>query len=481
MKKVFAFLMLMAVVITANAHDLIGFTADGDTLYFNNISNKIEGNVLEVTYKGGWYGAFEDEYQDTINIPSTINISGKTYVITVIGEQAFAECRKLTAITIPETIKQIKDKAFQSCCHLEVVNYNAIRCADLTLPQFAPFSFGNMAVGEYVYDEDGYPERFWSAYDLKELNIGEKVQRIPSFMFYGLGGGLQQADLTKRPYDIVNSKAGVEHINFLGEPTEFGDQCFRACRMLQEITLPKGITYYGQAMFTDCDTLSEVILPEGMEEIPAYFFKNCKELVNVELPNTITRISYEAFRNCAKLTEFELPDGLQVIGPSAFRSNANLLSITLPNSLVTIDGYAFSDCNSLQSITIPQNVIEIGNYAFEDCTHLTNVTFEGNTRLIGNFVFAGCLRMSNGVVNAPALMPQIQNNTFFGIENSMKVNVPTESLEQYINNPYWGRFFAPTEIENINGDSNYNKLYRDGQLLIQRNGSTYTISGQIIK
>lgn len=483
MKKVFTFLMLIAVAITANAHDFIGLTAEGDTLYLNNISNNIEGNVVEVTYKGGWYGAYNDEYKGEVVIPSTVTINGKVYVVISIGEQAFAECRNLTAITIPESIKQIKDGAFQSCCHLQVVNYNAIRCADLTLPQFAPFSFGSMAVGEYVYDEDGYPESFWSAYDLKELNIGKNVERIPSFMFYGLGGGLQQADLTKRPYDIVDSKAGVEHINFLGQPKEFGDQCFRASRMLQDITLPEGITYLGQAMFADCDTLSSVTLPADMKEIPAYFFKNCKELSDVQIPASVVSINYEAFRNCAKLEEMTIPEGVVVIGPSAFRSNANLMNVNLPSTLTTIDGYAFSDCTSLQDIVIPENVSEIGNYAFEDCTHLMTVDFKGNTRLIGNFVFAGCMKLSNGEVNAPALMPQIQNNTFFGVSNSMKVNVPTESLETYRNDPYWGRFFAPTAVEDIetNAATQTRKLLQGGKVLIQTQDGTYIVSGQSIK
>lgn len=482
-KKIITGLLLTFVAVAVYAHNLAGINADGDSLWFNNVSSATgRRNVVELTYKGSWWGAVENEYQDTINIPETITINRVTYTVIGIGEQAFAECRKLHSVTIPETIEYIGNGAFESCCYLKQINYNAIRCADFTLPSFAPFSFNNMAVGEYVYDEDGYPDNYWSAYDLEEVNVGEKVERIPDYMFYGLGGTLQQADFTRSPYVIVTTKAGVPHINFLGQPKEFGNQAFRACRMLKDITLPDGVTFIGQALFADCDTLQTIVLPDGIEEIPAYFFMNCKELANINIPNSVKSINYEAFKGCTKLTEVVLPEGLTVVGPSAFRSCENLSSAVLPSTLKTIDGYAFSDCTTLQSIVIPQSVNEIGNYAFEDCTHLKTIKLEGSTRLIGNFVFAGCINLSKGEVNAPAKMPQIKANTFFGVENSMKVNVPKESEDEYRNDPYWGRFFMPTSVSNVTTEAavKSNKYMLNGQIVIENNGTTYTVDGRQI-
>lgn len=479
-KLIIVLLTVMAATATVGAHELEGINADGDTLWFNDVSKEYGMNAVEVTYKGNWFGAVGNEYYDTIRIPDNITIKSKSYRVVGIGEQAFAECFTLLSVTIPESIKYIRDKAFQSCCHIKQINYNAVRCADLTLPSFAPFSYSNMAYGAYVYDADGDPQSYWSAYDLQEVNIGVNVERLPDYMFYGMGGGLTQADLSKRPYDIVTSKAGVAHINFLGSPKEIGNQTFRACHLLEEITIPNSVTSVGQALFANCDTLMTVVLPDGIEEIPAYFFSGCKQLANVNLPTSVKSVNYESFKQCAKLENLTLHEGLTTIGPSAFRSCENLKTAALPSTLTTIDGYSFSNCTALTEIVIPEGVSMIGNYAFEDCTNLGKVTLAGNTRLIGNFVFAGCLKLSEGEFHAPAKMPQIQEDTFFGVANTMNVIVPQESQNEYRNDPYWGRFFMPTALENTDAARETStKRIVNGQLFIEHNGTVYSVSGQM--
>ncbi len=480
MKKILVIISIAFCALPLHAYDLAGVNQDGDSLWFNDVSKGYGRNAVEVTYKGSWYGAVADEYADTIRIPDFVTIKGKSYEVVGIGEQAFAECFKLISVTIPESMLYIREGAFQFCCHMTQVNYNAKRCADLTLPSFAPFSFGNVAYGEYVDDDnDGYSDRFWSAYDLKEVNIGAAVERIPDYMFYGLGGGLQQADLSKRPYEIVNSKGGVAHINFLGSPKEIGTQAFRACRLLEDMVIPASVTSIGQAMLANCDTLMSVTLPEGIEEIPAYFFSGNRELCNINFPTTLKRINYESFKNCAKLTNVVLPEGLEVVGPSAFRSCENLQTVQLPSTLTTIDGYGFSDCTALTAINIPTGVKQIGNYAFEDCTNLGNVTINEGTELIGNFVFAGCLKLSEGKLHAPAKMPKIQENTFEGVQNSMQVIVPEESLPEYRADAYWGRFFMPAGTEDIRSNANTaKKTFTDGVVTIEKDGVRYYIGGQ---
>ncbi len=484
MKRTNIILAMLALVATsALAHDFEVKNPDGVSIWYTDVSATYGSNAVEVSYQGTWYDAYKDEYKNTVVIPESITAGGKTYKVVGIGEQAFSRCFSLKSITIPESIEYIKNKAFESCCHLRTVNYNAINCRDLTLPSFAPFSFGNVAYGEYVYDADGDPESFWSAYDLRTINIGANVEHIPAFMFYGMGGGLQQADLTTRPYTIENSREGVNKITFLGNPKSIGNQAFRSCRLLREISLPESVTEFGQAMFADCDTLSEVQLPSGMVEIPAYFFSNCKELKNINYPAGLKRINYEAFKNCAKLTAVALPEGLTQVGPSAFRSCENLKTVMLPSTLTIIDGYAFSDCTSMTEITIPASVTEIGNYAFEDCTHLATVTMEGTTRLIGNFVFAGCLKLSEGEFYAPARMPKIGSRTFEGVKSTMKVIVEGGDDSEYRQDENWGRFFMPTAVENVEkADSRHaRKVMIDGAVYIERNGCYFDILGNEVK
>lgn len=486
MKKNFSILILIiAGSLSAFAHQYAVPNQDGVTIYYNDVAVDFGSPALEVTFQGSWYGAFPDTYKDTVKIPSSAIVDGKKYKVVGIGEQAFSQSYNLKSVTIPESIEYIGDKAFEKCYNVTEVNYNAVRCADFTLPEFAPFSFNNMYHGEYVYpaDDPDYPDSYWSAYKLRTINIGATVERVPDYMFYGMGGTLAQADYTKRPVKIKYSKEGVTEINFLGIPKEIGNQAFRACVVLREITIPTGVQSIGQALFADCDTLATVTLPDDVEEIPAYFFMNCKELDNFVFPSQVKSINYEAFKNCAKLTNLaNLPAGLLSIGPSAFRACQNITSVTLPAGLTTLGGYSFSDCTALPSIEIPAAVETIGNYAFEDCTNLSSVTIHEGTKEIGNFVFAGCRKLSKGVLNAPAKMPRIYAQTFQGVDNTMTVHVEGGDVSEYAADANWGRFFAPQGVEEIENDlRKAHKVIRDGQVVILRDNKKFDILGNELK
>ena len=483
MKRIQVIILMVAACVSMYAHDFEVKNAEGVSIWYNNVSSKYGYNAVEVSYEGTWYGAYKNEYSGTIILPNEITTGGKKYTVVGIGEQAFSQCFTLRVITIPDSIKYIGNKAFESCCRLRTVNYNAVRCADLTLPEFAPFSFGNVAYSEYVYppDDPESPERFWSAYDLRTINIGASVERIPDYMFYGLGGGLQQYDFSTRVE--TRSKEGVTAINFLGVPKEIGNQAFRGCRVLRSIKIPDGVEEFGQALFADCDTLATVVLPDDMTEIPAYFFMNCKELVNFTFPSAVSSINYEAFKNCAKLTDLSnLPANLTVIGPSAFRACQNISTVNLPATLSTLGGYSFSDCTSITAIEIPAGVESIGAYAFEDCTNLSTVTIHEGTKELGNFVFAGCRKLSKGVVNAPAKMPRIYAQTFQGVTDDMTVNVEGGDASEYAQDAYWGRFFAPRGVENAQPDkTRAKKIIRGGAIYIEKDGTYFDVLGNEIK
>jgi hypothetical protein len=484
-KKISILILTLAASLTAAAHHYEVANADSVTIYYNDVTAGYGSNAVEVVYKGTWYGAYPNTYKDTVNIPDKILVDGKQFKVIGIGEQAFSQSFNLKSVTIPESIEYIRDKAFENCYNIAEVNYNAVRCADFTMPEYAPFSFGNMAYSEYVYpeDDDSYPDKFWSAYKLRTINIGASVERVPDYMFYGMGGTLQQADFTKRPTKTTTTKEGVTAVNFLGTPKEIGNQVFRRCPLLQSLEIPNGVQSVGQALFADCDTLATVVLPDYIEEIPGYFFMNCKELANFAFPTHVQRINFEAFKNCAKLTDLNnLPAGLKVIGPSAFRACEFITSVNLPEGLETIDGYSFSDCTGLTSIEIPGTVEIIGNYAFEDCTNLTTVTMHEGTKEIGNFVFAGCRKLSKGIMNAPARMPRIYAQTFQGVDNSMTVNVAGGDEQEYAADAYWGRFFAPQGVEEVTTTTRKaHKVIRDGNVYILRDGKTFDILGNEFK
>lgn len=85
----------------------------------------------------------------------------------------------------------------------------------------------------------------------------------------------------------------------------------------------------------------------------------------------------------------------------------------------TINDFAFFNCIEVDSITIPSTVERIGNFAFSGCENLKNIT---------------CLAINP---------PNVNNNTFIGINNPISINVTYNSLSIYSNTLIWKDFIPP--------------------------------------
>ena len=95
-----------------------------------------------------------------------------------------------------------------------------------------------------------------------------------------------------------------------------------------------------------------------------------------------------------------------------------------------------------------------------------------------NYAFAGCVNIWRMTVEATP-PPKVYENTFDGISRSISVLVPAGSEQAYREAEYWREFF----IDNTNSPlpiSNCQKILREDQILILRNGKAYTTMGQLI-
>ena len=112
MKRLFTFLFTLVVTASLWAED---FSVGG--IYYNYL----DGNNVEVTYRGDDYDSYYNEYAGEVIIPSTVTYYGTTYRVTSIGEWAFAYCDSLTSITIPNSVTSIVWFAFRGCSSLTSV------------------------------------------------------------------------------------------------------------------------------------------------------------------------------------------------------------------------------------------------------------------------------------------------------------------------------------------------------------------------
>lgn len=109
----FLLVLLMSMTGTkATAHDIEVKNADGVTIYYRWTNNQTE---LAVSYRGGAYNSYSNEYSGNVVIPESVTYNGNTYPVTSIDGGAFNYCSSLTSVTIPNSVTSIGGGAFIDC------------------------------------------------------------------------------------------------------------------------------------------------------------------------------------------------------------------------------------------------------------------------------------------------------------------------------------------------------------------------------
>ena len=269
--------------------------------------------------------------------------------------------------------------------------------------------------------------------------------------------------------------------------TSIGNEAFSRCSSLSSVTIPNSVTSIGELAFSECSSLTSVTIPNSVTSIGKNAFWDCSSLTAVTIPNSVTSIGYGAFSECSSLTSITIPNSVTSIGEYAFFECSSLTSITIPNSVTTIGRRTFRNCSSLTSVTIGNSVTSIGESAFSNCSSLTSVSIGNGVTSIADGAFYGCDKLVD--VYCYATTPPVVYNEFsYAFENyDAYLYIPCESKKAYMEDAVWGKFkfiecISLEGIENVHGDEvQGTKVVKDGQVLILRNGKTYTMQGAEVK
>ena len=312
----------------------------------------------------------------------------------------FKDCKKLTSITIPDTVTVLDMQTFSDCSGLTSVTIgNSVpricsstfwRCTGLT----------NVTIPNSVTAIDAYA--FYNCTGLTDITIPSSVTEIWSTAFEGC----KKLTIHGTEGSYAETFAKEQGISFVADAGQAVPSTPTAATGGFEIdsngvltkytgaggavTIPNNVTSISGYAFQNCTGLTSVIIPNSITKIGYAAFDGCTGLTSISIPNSVIEIVGEAFTNCTGLTSVTIGDGVTAINDHTFARCTSLTNVNMGKNVTEIYMGAFYGCTSLTSITIPNGVTTIDLWTFLDCTSLTSVTIPSSVTLINLEAFGGC-------------------------------------------------------------------------------------------
>lgn len=237
------------------------------------------------------------------------------------GNRAFAGCRYLEEVLLPETFSAVKIGAFRNCPRVKRVDLPA---------------GNNVGVGAGSFE---------NCHRLAKIGHAELISSVGDRAFAGCHS--------------------LAEFSFGAELTRIGERAFADCVGLTCLSLPRGIASVGEETFLRCTELARVDLSDLRAPLAIGMFRDCISLSEILFPSQPSLVlPPSVFRGCSALESVRVPGNVEKIGASAFRDCRRLTSVVMESGVTEIAPHAFDGCASLTEITLPRTLAKIGFRAF---------------------------------------------------------------------------------------------------------------------
>ena len=300
-KKSFSF--ITAIVCCAAISSIMPFSSSAEE------SVKAYGDLSYITLDSDGDGT--DDYAQIVDCNETAVEEGIPAAIEGLPvkstrDWAFADCKSLTSISVPDSVNAIGNGAFSGCSSLASIN----------IPNSVTTIRGSA---------------FCNCLSLTSITIPESVTSIEIAAFSGC--------------------SSLTNITIPDLVASIGDHAFYNCSSLTNITVSENNKYFS--------SLNGVLFNKDKTELITY--PNGNERTEYTIPDSVTSIIEGAFAYCSNLITVKIPDSVTDITDKTFYVCSSLTSVIIPDSVTHIGYNAFKYCKNLTSIIIKNPNCEISN------------------------------------------------------------------------------------------------------------------------
>lgn len=302
--------------------------------------------------------------------------------ITTVGSSAFCECKDITKVNLPTSLKQIQYQGFRQTTNLKSISlpkglevlggraFNASGITSIVIPASV------LTIDDSAFSGCGM---------IQTINVAIDNQNYSS-----QNDSLYNKDKTK----IIRYPSGKKDTEFEVPSTvkEIGNSCFSSCGNLKKIQITSNVEKLATSSFVNQGNLTEInVVSENK-----YYSSEDGVLFNKD------KTEFIKWPQGKSLTEYTVPGTVKTIKGGSFYAS-NIKSIIIPPSVEKMESYAFQSTSATKIVCQEQDgkgVKEIGYRCFW-LTNLNEISLPSTLEKLDGEAFRGSYSLKKITINKP--------------------------------------------------------------------------------